>query len=199
MEFLIYCGTFLVSYLIGSVSFAVLIAKAKGIDILHVGSGNPGATNVSRTLGIRYGRLVFFLDALKGFLPVLAVHAYLHEYPKLSHELASTVLLGTVMGHNFSIFLRFHGGRGVATSIGGLLALMPNVTLFCLVTWYSVFKVTRFVSLASLCFALMLPLLAYLFAYPRELFQLSIILTMLIFIRHIPNIRRLWHGTESRS
>lgn len=199
MEFLIHCGTFFISYLIGAISFAVLVAKSKGVDIFHVGSGNPGATNVSRVLGIRYGRFVFFLDALKGFLPVFFVHFYLHEYPRLAHKLASMVLLGTVVGHNFSIFLRFRGGRGVATSIGGLLALMPNVTLFCLVTWYSVFKVTRFVSLASLCFALMLPLLAYLFAYPKELFQLSVILTVLIFIRHIPNIRRLWHGTESRS
>jgi glycerol-3-phosphate acyltransferase PlsY len=188
----------LVGYIVGSIPFAVLIAKAKGIDILREGSGNPGATNVKRILGKKYGILVFLLDFIKGFLPILVAKIYFQIHLNLANSTCATLLIGLVLGHSFSIFLKFRGGKGVATTIGGLTVLMPSVTLLGVILWYSVFTITRFVSLASLCFVLSLPLNAYLFAYPKEIIELTFFLIIIIFLRHIPNIRRLWDGTENR-
>jgi glycerol-3-phosphate acyltransferase PlsY len=196
--FIIYGLIFLVGYFIGSISFAALIAKIKGIDILHKGSGNPGATNVKRVLGSAYGSLVFCLDFFKGLLPVLAIKIYFRFHEDLSNHVAAVLLIGLVLGHSFSIFLKFRGGKGVATTIGGLVVLMPNVLILGLVLWYFVFTITRFVSLASICFALSLPLVATLFAYPNEMIGLAFFFTIIIFLRHIPNIRRLRHGVENR-
>jgi glycerol-3-phosphate acyltransferase PlsY len=189
---------FLIGYIIGSVPFAVLIAKTQGIDILCKGSGNPGATNVKRVLGKKYGNLVFCLDFLKGSLPVLITKICLQLHPTLANSTCATLLAGLVFGHNFSLFLKFRGGKGVATTIGGLTVLMPSVTLLGVILWYSVFTVTRFVSLASLCFALSLPLNAYLFAYQKAIIWLAFFLMAIIFLRHIPNIYRLWNGIENR-
>jgi glycerol-3-phosphate acyltransferase PlsY len=188
----------LVGYIVGSIPFAVLIAKAKGIDILREGSGNPGATNVKRILGKKCGALVFSLDFFKGFLPIFIAKTYFKLHPNLVNSTCSALLIGLVLGHSFSIFLKFHGGKGVATTIGGLAALMPSVTLLGIILWYSVFTITRFVSLASLCFVLSLPPNAYLFAYPKELIELTFFLMIIIFLKHIPNIRRLWNGVENR-
>jgi glycerol-3-phosphate acyltransferase PlsY len=188
----------LVGYIVGSIPFAVLIAKAKGIDILREGSGNPGATNIERVLGKKYGVLVFFLDFLKGSLPVLITKIHFQLHPNLANSTCATLLAGLILGHSFSLFLKFCGGKGVATTIGGLTVLMPGATLLGVILWYSVFTITRFVSLASLCFVLSLPLNAYLFAYPGEIIELTFFLMIIVFLRHIPNIRRLWNGTENR-
>jgi glycerol-3-phosphate acyltransferase PlsY len=188
----------LVGYIVGSIPFAVLIAKAKGVDILREGSGNPGATNIKRILGKKYGILVFFLDFLKGFLPVSITKIFFQLHPNLVNSTCVTLLAGLVLGHSFSLFLKFRGGKGVATTIGGLTVLMPSVTLLSVILWYFVFTITRFVSLASLCFVLSLPLNAYLFAYPKEIIELTFFLMIIIFLRHIPNIRRLWNGIENR-
>jgi glycerol-3-phosphate acyltransferase PlsY len=188
----------LVGYSIGSIPFAVLITKTKGIDILREGSGNPGATNVKRILGKKYGILVFVLDFLKGFLPVFIAKIHFQLHPNLANTTCATLLVSLVLGHSFSLFLKFRGGKGVATTIGGLTVLMPAVTLLGVLLWYSVFTITRFVSLASLCFVLSLPLNAYLFAYPKELIELTFFLITIISLKHIPNIRRLWNGVENR-
>ncbi|MDE6576252.1 MAG: glycerol-3-phosphate 1-O-acyltransferase PlsY [Opitutales bacterium] len=194
----IHLSVFVFGYIVGSIPFGVLIARSKGINIFQEGSGNPGATNVGRILGKRYGFLVFFLDALKGFSSVIALHYLAHQHPQLEDILMATALAGAVTGHCFSIFLKFRGGKGVATTIGGLLAIMPSVTILCLLLWYSVFRISRFVSLASLSFALMLPLLTYLFAYSETLLYLSLALMIFLIWRHVPNLRRLWRGQENR-
>ena len=197
MNWLYFC-VFVFGYFVGSIPFAVIISKSHGVNIFKEGSGSPGATNVCRVLGKKYGVTVFILDVLKGYLPVIVIRSLCAQYPNLANLLGMAALFGAVIGHNFSIFLRFRGGKGVAATIGGILALMPSVAVLSLMIWYSVFKITRFVSLASLSFALMLPLLTYLFAYPHELIGFSLVLMTLIFVRHIPNLYRLWNGTENR-
>jgi glycerol-3-phosphate acyltransferase PlsY len=193
-----YCGMFLVGYIIGSIPFGVLVAKAKGVDIFQKGSGNPGATNIKRILGTKYGNLVFCLDFLKGLLPVFTTKTYFQLHPNWAAKVSALLLLGLILGHSFSIFLKFRGGKGVATTIGGLAILMPGVILLGVILWYSVFTITRFVSLASLCFALSLPLNAYLFAYQKTIIYLAFFAMVIIFLRHISNIRRLWNGNENR-
>jgi glycerol-3-phosphate acyltransferase PlsY len=195
---MLYYWMFLIGYVIGSVPFAVLIAKTRGIDILRKGSGNPGATNVKRVLGKKYGILVFFLDFLKGFLPIFIIKNFFQLHPYPANNVYAILLIGLVLGHSYSLFLKFRGGKGVATTIGGLSILMPNATLLGIILWYFVFTITRFVSLASLCFALSLPLTAYLFAYQTEIIGLAFLLMMILFLRHIPNILRLWNGIENR-
>jgi len=198
MSWLYYLVIFFASYMVGSIPFAVIVSKSRGVDIFKEGSGTPGATNVCRVLGKKYGAAVFLLDLLKGFVVVFIANHLYPDYPNLSDLLGSIALCGAIVGHSFSIFLRFHGGKSVATSIGGTLALMPTVAILSLIMWYSVFRISRFVSLASLAFALMLPLLSYLFAYSRELIGLSFVIMAVIFLRHIPNLCRLWQGTENR-
>ncbi|MDR2201003.1 MAG: glycerol-3-phosphate 1-O-acyltransferase PlsY [Puniceicoccales bacterium] len=188
----------LVGYLLGSIPFGMIVARAKGIDILHSGSGTIGATNVKRVMGTSSGYVVFFLDCLKGLLPVLLAKTYFGLHPHLANNVGTALLVGLILGHNYSIFLKFHGGKGVATSIGGLIVLMPSAVFLGLILWYSVFTVTRFVSLASLCFALSLPLNAYLFAYQKEIIALAFFLMAIIFLGHVSNLRRLWKGEEFR-
>jgi glycerol-3-phosphate acyltransferase PlsY len=193
---------FAAAYALGSVSFAVIIAKRRGVDIFKAGSGNPGATNVKRVLGARAGNLVFFLDFLKGFIAAhwpLAAHNFdllPPDAPVLWMGVAG--LIGAVLGHSFSMFLRFRGGKGVATSIGALLALMPLVTLGALLVWLAVFKLTRYVSVASIAFGLCLMPLAALLGEPRELVGLCFLLALYIIVRHRANLRRLMNGTENK-
>ncbi|MDR2419745.1 MAG: glycerol-3-phosphate 1-O-acyltransferase PlsY [Puniceicoccales bacterium] len=188
---------FAIAYLIGSISFAVLISKLYGIDILHVGSGNPGSTNVKRCVGKAAGNIVFLLDFLKGFT-VTYLPIGLNPLHVMSLPLAYIALIGSILGHCHSIFLKFRGGKGVATTMGGLAALMPGALLIGGVIWSIVFRASRFVSLASLCFAFSLPLSAYFFSYPKETLIVSWILMVFIFIRHHANIKKLLNGTEER-
>lgn len=184
----------IIGYLLGSISFAVLICKSKGIDIFKVGSGNAGATNVKRALGSFWSRLVFSLDFTKGILAVI-----------IGTQLGSgsiiagiSCLIGAIIGHSFSIFLKFKGGRGVATTMGGLLILAPWTLIIGLVIWLWVFWGTRYVSVASMAFGLSLPILTYAFNYPRPVLGLTFILMLLNLALHSKNIRRLWLGTENK-
>ncbi|MDR1435293.1 MAG: glycerol-3-phosphate 1-O-acyltransferase PlsY [Puniceicoccales bacterium] len=195
---MLYFWIFLVGYFLGSIPSGVIVAKAKGIDILNEGSGNMGATNVRRILGKKYGVFVFFLDFFKSALPIFVAKMYLRSHSNLANSVGALLLLSLLLGNCFSIFLKFRGGKGVATVIGGSIVLMPCATLLGVVLWYSVFLATRFVSIASLCFALSLPFNAYLFAYQREIFRLTFFLTAVIFVRHAANIRRLWNGEEQQ-
>ncbi|MDR0444828.1 MAG: glycerol-3-phosphate 1-O-acyltransferase PlsY [Puniceicoccales bacterium] len=192
-----YILIFTIAYLVGSISFAVLISRLYGIDIFHVGSGNPGATNVKRSVGKMAGNLVFLLDFLKGFT-ITYLPICLNPLHLMSLRLAYTALIGSILGHCCSIFLKFQGGKGVATAMGGLAALMPGALLVGGIIWSLIFRASRFVSLASLCFALSLPFSAYLFSYPKETIVVSWILMIFIFLRHHSNIRRLLNGSEHR-
>jgi glycerol-3-phosphate acyltransferase PlsY len=197
--YIVYLSSLLAGYLAGSISFAVLIARSKGVDIFSTGSGNPGATNILRTLGKPYGYGCFLLDALKGVGAVFigyGIAANLGGTPQLAGICG---LLGSILGHSFSLFLRFRGGKGVATTIGGIFALMPFVMLAGVAVWLAVFFAFRYVSLASLALALTLPVAAWLLHYDPWSTGFCIFLAALIVIRHRSNIQRLIAGTENRS
>ena len=184
----------IIGYLLGAISFAVIIARSKGVDIFKEGSGNPGATNVKRILGNKWGHAVFTLDALKGFTAtVLPLMVYGDD------RLAIIGLIAAILGHSFSVFLKFRGGKGVATTIGGLLVLMCPVLLLGLVVWLIIFYTKKVVALASIFFAGSLPISAY-FIYGTEdpRFYLGLVLALLIVVRHRSNITRMFSGKESK-
>lgn len=186
-------------YIIGSISFAVLISKARGVDIFSAGSGNPGATNVMRVIGKPYGYACFFLDAFKGVAAVLVGKGLSLQLGAGSQMLGIIALLGAILGHSFSVFLRFKGGKGVATTVGGLFTLLPWVMLTGALCWVGTFLVWRYVSLASLVLGISLPVAAY-FIYddPRAVL-FCLFLAILIVVRHRSNIKRLIAGTENRA
>jgi glycerol-3-phosphate acyltransferase PlsY len=197
----------LLGYLLGSVNFAVLVAKKHGVDILKEGSGNPGATNVKRVLGKGPGNLVFTLDALKGFvgagLPTLVGYVIASQGIPLDipgdafiHGVAG--LIGTLLGHCFSCFLNFKGGKGVASTIGGLLVLLPVPILIGATLWGVVFVLSRYVSLASLALGLSLPVSCFFLKYDQPQFWFSAAIAAFNIWTHRSNIGRLLTGTESR-
>lgn len=197
--FLAYLFALVAGYLIGSVSFAVLIARARGVDIFKVGSGNPGATNVMRALGKPAGYTCFLLDAFKGVAGVLVGMGMAQMAGIPSDGPAIIGLLGAILGHSFSIFLGLRGGKGVATTVGGLLVLIPWVMLIGLVAWVVVFYSTRYVSLASIVLGLSLPVTALIIGVSRPSLALCFALAVLIVVRHRANIRRLLAGEENRA
>lgn len=200
----------IVAYLVGSIPFGVLIARARGIDIRAHGSKNIGATNVGRVLGRKFGILCFLLDFLKGALPVLVAGMNRDILGEPAPAAAdawwwTAVAVATVLGHMASIFLRFAGGKGVATTFGALVALWPYLTfatLGALVTWILVVRVTRYVSLASMAAAVAIPLLAVGFGVmrgtqpPTGPIVLAAALAILVIWRHRANIGRLRRGEE---
>ena len=184
----------IIGYLLGAISFAVIIARSQGVDIFKEGSGNPGATNVKRILGKKWGHAVFALDALKGFTAtVLPLMVYSDD------RLAIIGLIAAILGHSFSVFLKFRGGKGVATTIGGLIVLMCPVLLLGLAVWLIIFYMKKVVALASIFFAASLPISAY-FIYGKEdpRFYLGLVLALLIVVRHRSNISRMFSGKESK-
>jgi glycerol-3-phosphate acyltransferase PlsY len=185
-------------YLLGALPFGYLVARSKGVDIFEVGSRSSGATNVRRVLGAGPGNLVFVLDVLKGVAaagwPLLMGWGALPD-PKALGYLG----LGfAILGHSFSCFTRFRGGKGVATGAGGLFVLMPWVGILAFALWGVVLYLWRFVSLASIASALSLPFLARYF-YPAALsFWVAVGIAGFVIIRHRANISRLLSGTEKR-
>lgn len=192
-----YSFALMIGYLLGSIPVGYLVGKAYGVNVLTRGSHSIGATNVKRTVGKMAGNFVFLLDALKGFLATYWFHFFLPSGSALQN-LAILGLFGAILGHSFSIFLKFRGGKGIAVTIGGLIALMPNVLFIGIITWLTVFYGTKFVSLSSLCFGAILPLCSYLFGYSLAVNIFTIFLSGFIIVRHLPNIRRLLQGTEYR-
>jgi glycerol-3-phosphate acyltransferase PlsY len=194
-------GALVIGYLLGSISFAVLIARSGGVDIFKVGSGNPGATNVLRTLGKPRGYVCFLLDALKGAAAVLAgMGLGLAAGSGAGGETLGVVaLLGAILGHSYSVFLRFRGGKGVATTVGGLLVLVPWVLLIGLLLWLVVFYGTKYVSLASLCLGVSLPVSSLFLGNSLLMNSVTLFLALLIVVRHRANIQRLLAGSENRA
>jgi len=183
----------IMAFFLGSIPFAFIITKlfAKK-DIRELGSGNPGATNVVRALNIKYGILVLVLDMAKGFIPVYFAQKYL--YPLL----VSLIALAIVIGHDYSPFLKFKGGRGVASSLGIFIVLAPVPTVIVAVIFLFITSVFKFVSLGSVMASFSYPIVAYLLGY-RQYLWLAIILGGLIIFKHKDNLKRLWHGSEKRS
>jgi acyl phosphate:glycerol-3-phosphate acyltransferase len=203
------------SYFIGAIPFGLIVGRAKGVDVRTAGSGNIGATNVGRLLGKKFFFIVFFLDLAKGLLPMLIASILIrpipiHERDWYVHLIWLLVGLATVLGHMFSIFLKFKGGKGVATSAGVMLGLFPYFTLpglLAIAIFILVFYATRYVSLASMIAACAFPILyiaiGKLRGWPITSDQLpllifAIAIAALIVIKHRANIQRLIAGTENR-
>ncbi|MFM8719193.1 MAG: glycerol-3-phosphate 1-O-acyltransferase PlsY [Chthoniobacterales bacterium] len=191
--------TALGAFLLGSLPTGYLVARAKGVDIRQHGSGNIGATNVFRTLGKSLGILVFFIDALKGFGAVWLANHFGQACPWTGIVAA----VAAIAGHNYTPWLGFKGGKGIATSAGVLLALMPWAVLAIAIVWVVVFKVSRYVSLASICAAAALPIAVGALWYAGcggngPLLAFALLISALAIWRHRSNIERLRAGTESR-
>ena len=189
-----YLLTGIIAYLVGSIPSGLILGKLFWhTDLRKYGSHNIGATNAWRTLGKVPGIIVFLADSLKGQAGVL-----------LGLSLVGTPLaaviggLLAIVGHSFSLFLRFHGGKGVATSLGVLTMLMGNVTLIVFVLWFTIVYMTRYVSLGSVVAGVITPILAALFAYPMEYIVFTVIAALLVIVRHRENIKRLMNGTENK-
>jgi glycerol-3-phosphate acyltransferase PlsY len=191
------------SYLLGSIPFGYIAGRIGGIDIRQSGSGNIGATNVTRVLGKAYGYPVFALDFLKG-LAAVRLSMFLVERMGVLPEIAGMVAaVLSVIGHLFPIWLGFKGGKGVATSAGALFGLMPVAVVIGAIVWALTFQFTRYVSLASIAATVSLPiavscLLLLGHAGSYTLFYFSLCVAALVTFRHRTNLSRLLHGTESR-
>jgi glycerol-3-phosphate acyltransferase PlsY len=180
------------SYLLGSISFGYLIAKkVKNIDIRKMGSGNTGATNISRALGFKFALIVFILDLGKGLLAVLLA-SWLTTSPWVIIFCAYAVIIG----HNWPIFFSFKGGRGAATTLGIFFGIMPVASLIVFGIIVVIILITRYVSLASLTGAVLIPFCVLFLQYPREYLIFALTVAALIIWRHIPNIKRLLQGKE---
>ncbi len=190
----------------GSFPAGYFAGRLAGVDIRSVGSGNIGATNVLRILGKRWGYPVFVIDALKGFAAVrlaLVLVKYFPAAKPYAEYFAILTAIMSVAGHTFPIWLRFKGGKGVATSAGALFGLMPWVVPCVFVVWLIVFEISRYVSLASIIAAISLPIIASLFAHWKfidtwALVYFSILIMALVLWRHRSNFSRLLQGTEQR-
>lgn len=219
----------LFAFLLGSIPFGLLIARAKGVDIRQHGSGNIGATNVLRTIGKKEGITCLILDALKGLIPTLlglsliryagqeakgmAIGTLIPHADVLAtqwHAQLLQVFIGllTILGHNYSPWVGFKGGKGIATSAGVLIALMPAAVVLLLVIWAITFFASRYVSLASIVAAGSLPFLTLLGSafhgrlkdgtWNKPLFVFSVVIAVLAIWKHRSNIQRLRNGTENR-
>lgn len=217
----------ILSFLLGSIPFGLFIAKAKGIDIRQHGSGNIGATNVFRVVGKKHGLSCLLLDALKGFVPVViaisviqfegmknpmslnALSAYAHDFSMSTAQIFQVFTgLCAVLGHNYTPWAGFKGGKGIATSAGVFIALMPAAIVILIVIWLLVFFISRYVSLASIIAAAALPLVTLWGSWfhgkiqnntwNKPLFVFTVILALLAIWKHRSNIVRLLNGTEHR-
>ena len=189
----------ILSYIIGSIPFAFIYCKLRGVDIRKEGSGNVGATNASRIFGKQAFFLIFFLDAFKGFfavyflIPVLIASSATHiEIIKIS------TLLAVIAGHVWPIFLNFKGGKGVATSAGGLIAIMPLACILSTIIFAIIFALKRIISLSSILAALTLPVFCYFTTHSSILIVFSFFLSLMIVFTHRENIKRLLNGTEKK-
>ena len=188
----------LLSYLIGSLSFAVLVSRLMGLDDPRTyGSGNPGATNVLRSGNRKAAVLTLVLDALKGYLPVLVA---IELAPRMHWEEGTIALIGLAafLGHLWPVFFRFQGGKGVATAAGVLLAFNPVLGLATGATWLLIAYFFRYSSLAALISAAFVPFFHALIWGPGEATLLLAVMSLLLIWRHEGNIRKLLAGTESR-
>ena len=186
-----YVSYMLVAYLIGSIPVGIILAKLKGADPRKVGSGNIGATNVMRAAGKKLGILTLIGDILKGLVPTLTAIHY-----ELPHPLIAAVGLATFLGHLFPLYLKFRGGKGVATALGVYLVLSPRAILINVIIFILVLLKWRYVSLGSLIGTGLVPVALVALKAPVEYVYLSLIVGVLIFVKHKDNIKRLMKGTE---
>lgn len=189
----------LVAYLLGAVPFGLILARwVKGVDLRTIGSGNIGTTNAVRAMGRRWGFVVFALDFLKGFAPVL-IAPHIVSLDKPDSEFLQ-VLVGTasVLGHCYPIYLGFKGGKGVATGCGAIVAIEPFVFIAGGIVWLLTRLATGYAGLASILMGATFPIAAFVMGWPQRqaLVVGAALLTLLIVVRHRSNIQRMLHGTE---
>ncbi len=199
MEYVMLVVVIALSYLLGSIPTAFIFGKLlKGLDIRQHGSGNMGATNAFRVLGKGPGSVVLALDIIKGIIPVVLIAGWFS--PGVMGRVLAAVAV--VCGHNWTCFLNFNGGKGVATSAGvliGLTVAIPEVrwpVLLCILSWIGCFLATAYISVSSITAAIVLPVLMILFGAPFLVIMLGILFCILIVLRHRPNIHRLMTGQE---
>ncbi|HUU16641.1 MAG TPA: glycerol-3-phosphate 1-O-acyltransferase PlsY [Sedimentisphaerales bacterium] len=215
--YIIFVPAIIGAYLLGSIPFGLLIAKAHGKDLRSIGSGNIGATNVSRALGRKWAYVCFVLDVLKGMVPMLAMLSFTRPLSTQS-QTEKVILLwlwlavgcGAILGHIFPIYVKFKGGKGVATSFGVALGLWPYYTIcafFAIAIWIVVVLIWRYVSLASIAASVTFPIVLIMAIVLKpgwdfvSLWPLLIAATaipLMVIIRHRENIKRLLAGTESK-
>ena len=184
------------SYLIGSIVTSDIVTLFKKEDLRNQGSGNVGATNTFRVMGSAYGIIVLLGDVLKGVIAVL-LGKWLNPFPNFNIAVIAAILV--IMGHNWPIFSKFKGGKGIATSLGVLTALTPYSLFIIIPTWLAVFFISGYVSLASIIVAFAYPIAVFIF-YSKDVFLLvfAIIIAILAIYRHKGNLGRLLHGQEHR-
>lgn len=184
----------MLAYLCGAIPWGLIVGKIFfEVDIRQHGSGNVGTTNVFRVLGKKAGVAVLAADMLKGFIPAIIAVSFFEPWQAIFIAAAPEV------GHMYSIFLRGSGGKGVATGAGIVLALVPEIFLICLLAWLAVFLTTRYVSLASLTAALLVPIFALLLDEPAPYKIAAVLVAVIVFIAHRGNISRLLNHTENRA
>jgi glycerol-3-phosphate acyltransferase PlsY len=217
MTYKVFAFAIVASYLLGSIPFGLLIARAHGKDLRSIGSGNIGATNVSRALGRKWAYFCFLFDVLKGLVPMLVTLPLAKRIPGQSQGqevilLWSWLAVGcaAIAGHIFPVYLKFKGGKGVATSFGVALGLWPYLTVCAAVfavTWVAVVLTSRYVSLASIAASVVFPMaliVAIVLAPGWEFSRLwpvvvtALAIPVMVIVRHRENIRRLLAGTENR-
>lgn len=181
------------AYLLGAIPFGAIFARVRGIDIQSRGSGNIGATNVSRVMGKGWGVLTLLLDVGKGFLPVFLSRQYLG-----SDWAVGLVGLAAVGGHLWPVYLKFKGGKGVATGLGVFLALHPASVAVALLGWLVMVALFRYVSLGSILAAATVPISLLFFKKPGETIMLAAAMAALIIYKHKDNVKRLIAGTENK-
>ena len=181
------------AYLIGSVPSGFILGRLAGVDVRDAGSGNIGATNVARVLGKGLGLLTLLADTAKGLAPV-----YISQRLGINDAALALVAIAAVLGHLYPLFLKFHGGKGVATAFGALLALAPLGTAVMALAFAVAVFCSRTVSLGSIAAALAAPISLWAFSYSVELVALGVFLGAMVILRHRDNIKRLLAGTEPR-
>lgn len=190
MEIVLYS---VLAYLLGSIPFGLVVGKLFGKDVRKEGSGNIGATNVTRVIGKKAGFLVLVLDALKGFLPVYYLISKGYD-PKI----ISVVSIFAVVGHTFSVFMKFNGGKGVATSLGVLLALSFKSSMIVLMFWLGIFLATGYVSLASILSASVSWVVIHVLSGDIYYTYAAFLIGLIVIFKHKSNIDRLLKGQEYR-
>ncbi|MFH1478389.1 MAG: glycerol-3-phosphate 1-O-acyltransferase PlsY [Candidatus Omnitrophota bacterium] len=201
MSYLVLSLGLLVTYIIGSIPTAYIAGKiVKGIDIRQFGSGNIGATNTFRVVGKAPGIVVLLADMLKGYIAVTYLaDLFMYIAPFTRPELYKVLMgLSVIAGHNWTVFLRFKGGKGVATSAGVIVGLIPKIFILGFIVWAVVFGVTGYVSLASIVAAIAIPILTFLFNKSTEIVVVMSLLCIVIVYKHRSNIKRLKEGEERK-
>lgn len=202
MEFLSYVGAALGAYLLGSIPTGYLVARGRGVDIRTVGSGNIGATNVFRILGKPAGIFVLFFDGLKGFAASAWLSDAVVAWGGLGLEedvyVRLVAALTVVLGHNYTCWLRFKGGKGIATSAGALAGIVPWAFVIILSIWIVLFALTRYVSVGSIAASAALPFATWATTRDWRLTVVTAAMAGMAIFKHRSNIQRLIKGTENR-